>query len=259
MLMPVLERDPARCASLRHVIVTGEAFPVELKRRLIGLLPNVQLHSFFAMTEAGTVCSLEHEEQFTHPASVGRPTPGVEVKLVDENGKEVSVGDAGEMLVRSGVPGSFTTMRAYYNRPEETAKALADGWLHTGDMARFDADGYLYIVDRKKDMVLSGGFNIYTKEVEQALLEHEAIVDVAVVGAPDPVYGEAVVAFIELRPGHSLDETDVLAHIKSRIASYKKPKYVYFVDALPRNAVGKVLKHQLREVAATKVQTEEAA
>jgi long-chain acyl-CoA synthetase len=259
MLMPVLERDPARCASLRHVIVTGEAFPVELKRRLIGLLPNVQLHSFFAMTEAGTVCSLEHEEQFTHPASVGRPTPGVEVKLVDENGKEVSVGDAGEMLVRSGVPGSFTTMRAYYNRPEETAKALADGWLHTGDMARFDADGYLYIVDRKKDMVLSGGFNIYTKEVEQALLEHEAIVDVAVVGAPDPVYGEAVVAFIELRPGHSLDETDVQAHTRSRIASYKKPKYVYFVDALPRNAVGKVLKHQLREVAATKVQTEEAA
>jgi long-chain acyl-CoA synthetase len=259
MLMPFLEQDPARCASLRHVIVTGEAFPVELKRRLIALLPDAQLHSFFAMTEAGTVSGLEHEEQFTHPTSVGRPTPGLEVKLVDENGKEVAVGEAGEMLVRSGIPGRFTTMRCYYNRPEETAKALAGGWLHTGDMARFDADGYLYIVDRKKDMVLSGGFNIYTKEVEQALLEHDAIADVAVVGAPDPVYGEAVVAFIEVRAGRSLAVAEVLAHTKSRIASYKKPKYVYFVDALPRNAVGKVLKNELRELAAAKVRTEEAA
>jgi long-chain acyl-CoA synthetase len=259
MLMPHLEKNAARCASLRHVIVTGEAFPVELKRRLIELLPAVQLHSFFAMTEVGSVSSLEHEEQFTHPSSVGRPTPGVEVKLVDEHGKEVSVGEAGEMLVRSGLPGRFTTMRGYYNRPEETAKTIVNGWLHTGDMARFDADGYLYIVDRKKDMVLSGGFNIYTKEVEQALLEHQAIADVAVVGAPDPVFGEAVVAFIELRAGQSLSKPELLEHSKSRIASYKKPKYVFFVDALPRNPMGKVLKNELREMAAARVQTEEAA
>ncbi|MGH8808080.1 MAG: class I adenylate-forming enzyme family protein, partial [Noviherbaspirillum sp.] len=115
MLMPHLEQAPSRCASLRHVIVTGEAFPVELKRRLIELLPDVRLHSFFAMTEVGSVSSLEHEEQFTHPTSVGRPTPGVEVKLVDDTGTEVSVGDAGEMLVRAGLPGRFTTMRGYYN------------------------------------------------------------------------------------------------------------------------------------------------
>jgi long-chain acyl-CoA synthetase len=256
MLMPHLEQNPARCASLRHVIVTGEAFPVDLKRRLIELLPNVRLHSFFAMTEVGSVSSLEHEEQFTHPTSVGRPTPGVEVKLVDDAGKEVSVGEAGEMLVRSGIPGRFTTMRGYYNRPDETAKTIVNGWVHTGDMARFDVDGYLYIVDRKKDMVLSGGFNIYTKEVEQALLEHAAIVDAAVVGVPDEIFGEAVAAFIETRPGQTLTKTDVSEHTKSRIASYKKPKHIYFVDALPRNALGKILKSQLREIAATKVKTE---
>jgi long-chain acyl-CoA synthetase len=256
MLMPHLEKNPSRCASLRHVIVTGEAFPVDLKLRLIALLPDVRLHSFFAMTEVGSVSSLEHEEQFTHPTSVGRPTPGVEVKLVDDAGNEVSVGEAGEMLVRSGTPGRFTTMRGYYNRPEETAKTIVDGWVHTGDMARFDVDGYLYIVDRKKDMVLSGGFNIYTKEVEQALIEHPAIADVAVVGVPDAIFGEAVVAFIETRAGETLSEASVVEHSKSRIASYKKPKHIYFVEALPRNALGKVLKNELRDVAARKVKPE---
>jgi long-chain acyl-CoA synthetase len=257
MLMPHLEKDPGRCASLRHVIVTGEAFPVELKHRLIELLPHVRLHSFFAMTEVGSVSSLEHEEQFTHPTSVGRATPGVEVKLVDDAGVEVSVGDAGEMLVRAGIPGRFTTMRGYYNRPEETAATITDGWVHTGDMARFDVDGYLYIVDRKKDMVLSGGFNIYTKEVEQTLLEHPAIADVAVVGVPDPIYGEAIVAFIETHAGQTLSEASVIEHSKSRIASYKKPKYIYFVDALPRNTLGKVLKNELRVLAARKVESKE--
>jgi long-chain acyl-CoA synthetase len=258
MLMPHLETEARRCASLRHIIVTGEAFPVELKHRLIELLPNVRLHSFFAMTEVGSVTSLEHEEQFTHPTSVGRPTPGVEVKLVDDAGVEVSVGEAGEMLVRAGIPGRFTTMRGYYNRPEETAATITDGWVHTGDMARFDVDGYLYIVDRKKDMVLSGGFNIYTKEVEQALLEHPAIADVAVVGVPDPIYGEAIVAFIETRGGQTLNEASVIEHSRSRIASYKKPKYIYFVDALPRNTLGKVLKNELRVVAARNVESSEA-
>jgi long-chain acyl-CoA synthetase len=246
LLMPALERGAARCASLRHLIVTGEAFPVELKRRLIELLPQVRQHSFFAMTEVGSVTGLEHAEQFTHPSSVGRVTPGVEVKLVDERGHEVSVGEAGELLVRAGIPGRFTTMRGYFERPAETAATIVDGWVRTGDMARFDVDGYLYIVDRKKDMVLSGGFNIYTKEVEQMLLEHAAIADAAVVGVPDEVFGEAVAAFIELKPGLALDLEQVLAHSKARIACYKKPRHVFFVEAFPRNAMGKVLKTELR-------------
>lgn len=259
MLMPALERGAQRCASLRHLIVTGEAFPVELKRRLIELLPQVRQHSFFAMTEVGSVTGLEHEEQFTHPASVGRVTPGVEVKLVDDRGEEVSVGEAGELLVRAGIPGRFTTMRGYFGRPDETAATIVDGWVKTGDMARFDVDGYLYIVDRRKDMVLSGGFNIYTKEVEQMLLEHTAIADAAVVGVHDEVFGEAVAAFIELKPGRELEVSEVMEHSKSRIASYKKPKHVFFVDSFPRNAMGKVLKSELRASALERLNTQGVA
>jgi acyl-CoA synthetase (AMP-forming)/AMP-acid ligase II len=138
-------------------------------------------------------------------------------------------------------------MRGYYNRPEETAKAIEDGWIHTGDMATLDGEGYLYIVDRKKDMILSGGFNIYTKEVEQALIDHPDVADAAVIGVPDPVYGEAVVAFIEVLPDSALNDISILGHIRTLIAGYKKPKYIFFVDALPRNSLGKVLKRELRE------------
>jgi long-chain acyl-CoA synthetase len=155
--------------------------------------------------------------------------------------------------------GRFTTMRCYFERPEETAAAIVDGWVHTGDMARFDVDGYLYIVDRKKDMVLSGGFNIYTKEVEQMLHEHPAVFEASVVGVPDPIFGEAVVAFIELKPGATLTPEQVLEHSKARIASYKKPKHVFFVDALPRNSTGKVLKTELRTRAARELNLEKAA
>lgn len=249
MLLPHLRTGAARCASLRRIVVTGETFPVGLKQEIISLLPHVQLCSFFAMTEVGSVTSLSHPEQFTHPDSVGRVLPGIEVKLVDENGRTVPVGEVGELLVRAGPPGSFVTMREYYRQPEATAATITDGWVRTGDLARFDAEGYLYIADRKKDMVLSGGFNIYTKEVERVLVEHPAIADAAVVGVPDPVFGEAVVACIELLPGARLTAEEVIEHCKANIASYKKPKYVYFLDALPRNALGKVLKPALRDYA----------
>jgi long-chain acyl-CoA synthetase len=246
MLMPEIAADPSRCASLRRIVVTGEAFPVDLKRQLIGLLHDVKLVSFFAMTEVGGVTSLSHEEQFTHASSVGRPTPGVEVRIVDDVGADVASGEAGELLVRVGEPGRYSVMRGYYNRPEETAQAIEDGWIHTGDMAKLDADGYLYIVDRKKDMILSGGFNIYTKEVEQALASHSGVADAAVIGIPDPIYGEAVVAFIEVLPGFELHEASILDHVKPLIAGYKKPKHIFIVDALPRNSLGKVLKRELR-------------
>lgn len=247
MLMPDIAADPSRCASLRRIVVTGEAFPVDLKRKLIGLLPDVKLVSFFAMTEVGGVTSLSHDEQFTHASSVGRPTPGVEVRIVDDAGIDVALGEAGELLVRVGEPGRYSVMRGYYNRPEETAKAIEDGWIHTGDMAKLDVEGYLYIVDRKKDMILSGGFNIYTKEVEQALIDHPGVADAAVIGVPDPIYGEAVVAFIETLPGAALGDASILDHVKTLIAGYKKPKYIFRVDALPRNSLGKVLKRELRE------------
>ncbi len=250
MLLPEIKADPSRCGSLRRIVVTGEAFPVELKRQFLALLPDVRLVSFFAMTEVGGVTSLSHEEQFEHASSIGRPTPGVEVRIVDDSGVDVKTGEPGEMLVRVGQPGRYSVMRGYYNRPDETAKAIKDGWIHTGDVAKADEDGYLYIVDRKKDMVLSGGFNIYTKEVEQALLRNPDVADAAVVGVPDAVFGEAVAAFIEREQGSTPTPASVVEHVRNLVAGYKKPKYVFIVDALPRNSLGKVLKRELRDQAA---------
>ncbi|MBX8802362.1 class I adenylate-forming enzyme family protein [Pseudochrobactrum asaccharolyticum] len=246
MMMPVLEADPQRAASLRRLAVTGEAFPVPLKERLIALLPNLEIVSFFGMTEAGGVTGLMHREQFTHAGSVGRPCPGVEVRITDEDGRDVMDGEAGELLVRAGRPGAFTVMKGYLNNPEQTEAAFSDGWFRTGDMARRDADGYLYIVDRKKDMIVSGGLNIYSKEVEQTITELPGIADVAVIAVPDDVFGESVVAVIEPEKGAvAPDKNQIVEHCRQRIAGYKKPKYVLYRSELPRNATGKILKRDL--------------
>ena len=148
--------------------------------------------------------------------------------------------------MRTGEPGRYLTMRCYYNKPKETAETIRDGWLATGDMARCEPDGHIYIMDRKKDMVLSGGYNIYSKEVELALLEHPAVQDAAVIGVPDPVFGEAVAAYIELRTGAAATQEEIVAHCRDRIAGYKKPKHVRFLAPLPRNSTGKVQKFELR-------------
>ncbi|MCX7157966.1 MAG: fatty acid--CoA ligase family protein, partial [Proteobacteria bacterium] len=247
MLLPEIEAAPERFRTLRAAVVTGEAFPVEVKQRLLRVLPKLELHSFFAMTEVGAITNLGPSEQFDKGASVGRVNPGVELKLVDDKGERVPVGDTGEILVRSGPPGSCLTMRGYYNNPEATREAIDNGWVKTGDLGRFDAEGYLYIVDRKKDMVLSGGYNIYSKEVEAAIMGVPGVHDVAVVGVPDAVYGEAVAAFVETHPGQSVAAEHIIEHCRENIASYKKPRYVRFVNALPRNSTGKVLKYELRQ------------
>ena len=247
MMLPEIEAHPEKFRSLQVMLATGEAFPVDIKRRLQAALPQVRLYSFYAMTEVGAIAGLDAADQITHAASVGRPWPGVDVKLMDTSGQQVVTGEVGEVWVRTGVPGLFSTMRGYYNRPAETAETIRNGWVATGDMGRFDDDGYLYLVDRKKDMVLSGGYNIYSKEVEAALQEHPDVVDVAVIGVPDPIYGEAVTAYIELRTGSTATGDDLIEHCRDRIASYKKPRHVIFMGGLPRNSTGKVLKNQLRD------------
>lgn len=246
MLLPYLPQDQARLNSLRTILTTGEAFPVALKEELRSILPDVGLISFFGQTEAGGVTTLGPDEQIKHAASVGRPTPGVQVKLIDETGNTAKVGEVGELLVRSGPPGSWTTMRGYFGKPQETAETIVDGWIRTGDLARQDEDGYLYIVDRKKDMIISGGYNIYSKEVEIALLSNPRVADAAVIGVPDPIFGELVIAFIEAKPGEDVTPDSVLASCREILASYKKPKYVFVRERLPRNSQGKVLKTALR-------------
>jgi len=246
MLLDAIDGDATPYANLRMMISVGEAFPIELKKRLFATLPYIKLSSALAMTEAFGAAVLTSEDQISHAGAAGRPVPGVEVICADDDGRSVPQGEIGEILVRCGAPGAMFVMRAYWNRPQETADVFRDGWLHTGDMGRFDEQGYLYVVDRKKDMILSGGLNIYSKEVEQAILSHPAVADVAVVGTADPQFGEAVVAFVELKAGAHATQDEIVDHCRERIASYKKPKYVFF-DGFPKNAQGKALKKELRE------------
>lgn len=199
------------------------------------------------MTEAGALATLRPEEQIEHASSVGRVTPGVEVRLVDDAGRDVATGDAGEIWARSGLPGQYLIFRTYFRQEQVTRDAFNHGWFKTGDIGRFDKDGFLHIVDRKKDMVVSGGYNIYSKEVELALMRHPAVADAAVIGVPDPVFGEAVAAFIECESGRTVEPGELIRWCGEEIAGYKKPKYITAVPELPRNNMGKVLKQELRK------------
>jgi long-chain acyl-CoA synthetase len=254
MMLPCLSSSPARLSSLRRIIVSTEAFPVALKREIAGLLPDAMLLSLFGMTEA-SVAFLGHTEQFSHPESVGRPSPGIEVRIVDDSGRNVPQGEVGEIWVRSGIPGRCGVMKAYFNRPLETAAALTDGWFHSGDLGRVDADGYLYVVDRKKDMVLSGGYKIYSREVERALDSHPDVAESAVIGVPDAIFGEAVAAYVVARAGAHPAARQLIDHCRTELAGYKKPKHVFFVDSLPKTSVGKVMKTELRKLAAKREDT----
>jgi acyl-CoA synthetase (AMP-forming)/AMP-acid ligase II len=168
--------------------------------------------------------------------------PGIEMRVVDQAGKDVAVGDVGEIVTRSA-----QTMLGYWNRPDETSRAIRDGWFYTGDAGYLDADGYIYIYDRVKDMIISGGENIYPAEVENAMFGHRAVADVAVIGVPDDKWGEAVKAIVVKRPGAEATSDELIAFARERIAHFKAPRTVDFVDALPRTPTGKILKRELRK------------
>ena len=250
MLLPAIEARPDSCASLRTMLATGEVFSTSIKDPLFAALPRLGLHSFYSQTEAGVVTNLRPEEQMTYPDSIGQPIGGVELRLVDGALADVTPGETGEILVRCGGPGEFTLMREYFNRPEDTKNTFVDGWVRTGDMAREGEDGYLYFVDRLKDMIVSGGLNIYSVEVEDALLTHPSVHEAAVIGVPDADFGEAVMAYVVAKDGAMLGEDALIEHCRQHIASYKKPRHIRIVDALPRNTTGKVAKPILREQAA---------
>jgi long-chain acyl-CoA synthetase len=232
MMLPGLAKDPERLSSLRRVIVSTEAFPAHLMREVAALLPQAQFYGIYGMSEAAVSCA-NMAEQLERPGTVGRPLPGVEVSIEKD-----------ELRVR----GRHAVMREYFNRPQANAEAFRDGWFHTGDLARIDAEGYLYIVDRKTDMVLTGGYNVYSKEVERVLEQHPDIAEAAVIGVPDPLYGEALAAFVRTRDGAQLSADSVIEHCRRQLAGYKKPRHVVFVDSLPRNSLGKVLKPELRRL-----------
>lgn len=168
--------------------------------------------------------------------------PLVKVAIVDDAGRPLVQGETGEICVRGDL-----VMKGYYGDEEQTARTIVDGWLHTGDVGRLDAEGYLHITDRKKDMIISGGFNVYPSEIEQVIWSHPAVQDCAVIGVPDDDWGEAVKAVVECKPGMSVERTALIDLCKSRLGSVKAPKSVDFVDALPRSSIGKVLKRELRD------------
>ncbi|WP_018991593.1 acyl-CoA synthetase [Aromatoleum toluclasticum] len=178
-------------------------------------------------------------------ASAGREAVGAEVRVVDAQGRDLGTGEVGEILVRSR-----SVIAGYWGLPDETAKAIRDGWFHTGDLGYLDDERYLFLVDRVKDMVISGGVNIYTKEVESVLYDHPAVLEAAVVGLPDDEWGEIVAAAVVLRPGMSASAPELVEHCRSALASYKKPRTVVFLDELPKNPSGKILKRELRRVLA---------
>jgi fatty-acyl-CoA synthase len=184
---------------------------------------------------------LKAEDSLRKRECVGPPLPFLEMKIVDDQDQPVPVGEVGELICRGP-----NVMKGYYKDPQATREALKGGWLHTGDLARMDEEGFVYIVDRKKDMIISGGENIYPREIEEALYHHPKIQEAAVIGTPDPLWGESVKAFVVLKEGAAMREEEVMEYCKNHLASYKKPKAVEFLNALPRNPSGKVLKTILR-------------
>jgi long-chain acyl-CoA synthetase len=198
----------------------------------------------YGLTEAAPVVSAHRLSGPRKLGSVGQPIPGVEVRILDEEDGEVPVGEVGEIAVRGP-----NVMVGYYRMPEETARTLRGGWLHTGDMGRLDADGFLYVVERKKDLIIRGGFNVYPREVEEVLYAHPAVAEVAVVGAPDPVMGEEVLAWVVPRDGATVAAEELIAFCQRHLSRFKCPKAVRFLPTLPKNPIGKVLRKDLRALA----------
>jgi fatty-acyl-CoA synthase len=241
MALPDIEQRDL--SSVRLIIGGGEKMPIPLIERLQRAFPSAWFADAYGLTETVSGDTfLDRASTVTKLGSVGRPCLYLEVDIWDEDGRSVPAGQPGEVVLRG--PKVF---KGYWRDPEATAKAFAGGWFHTGDIGVRDADGYLFIVDRLKDMILSGGENIAGSEVERVLYEHAAVLETAVVGRPDEKWGEVPVAFVVLREGSSATPDDLVEHCRGQLARFKVPKAVMFVDALPRNPSGKVLKRDLRD------------
>ena len=226
----------------RYMEIGAQPVPFDVMKRLVEVLP-CGVSNIYGITEGGGggTFNLYPEEVLERPGSIGKPTFGVDARLVDFSGNEVPAGEVGELIFKTP-----RMMKGYYGNPEMTAETLKDGWLYTGDLLKTDADGYYYIVDRKKDMITSGGENIFPVEIEDALMEHPDIDDVACIGAPDERLVEVVMAIVQLKEGRSMTEEEVIEFAKTRLSTYKLPRIVKF-DQVMRNPTGKLMKPQMRE------------
>ncbi|HEY1014962.1 MAG TPA: long-chain fatty acid--CoA ligase [Herpetosiphonaceae bacterium] len=226
--------------NLRLTSAGGAPMPVEVMKQFEETF-GVRILEGYGLSETAPVACFNPIDKPSKPGTVGLPLWGVEVRCVDDNDQDVPVGEKGEVLIRG-----YNVMKGYYKRPDVTAEVMRGGWFHTGDIGVLDADGYLAIVDRKKDMILRGGYNVYPRELEEVLMTHPAVSLVAVVGVPDEKLGEEVKAYVVLKPGAELAEDELLAWGKEQFAAYKYPRQVEFRNELPISATGKILKRELR-------------
>ncbi|MGV9737505.1 acyl-CoA synthetase [Rhodococcus aetherivorans] len=229
-------------SSLRKAQYGASIMPVTVLNRLRGRYPDLGFYNCFGQSEIGPLATvLRPEEHEDRPSSCGRAVLFVETRVVDADGNDVPDGESGEVLYRSP-----QLCLGYWDNPEATAEAFRDGWFHSGDLVTRDAEGYITVVDRIKDVINTGGILVASREVEDALYTHEAVAEVAVIGTPDEKWIEAVTAVVVLRDGADVDERELIDHVKQRLAPFKVPKLVRFVDTLPRNQSGKLLKRELR-------------
>jgi long-chain acyl-CoA synthetase len=238
--------DPARLASLRRLVYGAAPMPTAVIEKLLTLFPELDLIQGYGMTEAAAILTIltrdDHHRGGELLSSAGRPVPGVELSIQDEDDRPLEPGQVGEVCARGG-----NYMREYWNRPDDTESVFRAGWYHSGDMGYRDADGYLFLVDRAKDMIITGGENVYSAEVENAIASHPDVAQVAVIGIPDDRWGEAVHAVVVPKPGSAPTADAIIAHTRAAIAGYKVPKSVSFrEEPLPLSAAMKVLKRELR-------------
>jgi long-chain acyl-CoA synthetase len=227
-------------SSLRLCVSGGAALPVEVLRAFERTFDCVVLEGY-GLSETSPVASFNHPDRERKPGSIGTPIDGVEMKAVNEAGDEVPAGDVGEIVIRG-----HNVMKSYWQRPDATAEAIsADGWFRSGDLGRIDEDGYFFIVDRKKELIIRGGYNVYPREIEEVLYEHPAVHECAVIGIPHASLGEEVGAAVALKPWAAATAEELRAFVKSQVAAYKYPRHLWLVDALPKGATGKILKREI--------------
>jgi long-chain acyl-CoA synthetase len=234
------EREQFDVSSLKICVSGGASLPMELLHGFEQAF-GCKILEGYGLSETSPIASFSHPDRERKPGSIGAPIEGVEMKLVDPAGDDVPQGEVGEIVIRG-----HNVMKGYWRKPEATAQAIsADGWFHSGDLARIDEDGYFFIVDRIKDMIIRGGYNVYPREIEEVLYSHPAVREAAVVGVPHPELGEEVAAAVALKPEADTTAEELRDFVKGQVAAYKYPRLVWFVDELPKTATGKILKREI--------------
>jgi len=238
-------REDYDTSTLRTCITGGASMPVEVLRGFEDAFDAIVLEGY-GLSETSPVACSNHPDRERRPGSIGTPLEGVEMRVVDEHDEPVAQGEVGEIVIRG-----HNIMKGYWQRPDATEEAMRGGWFHSGDMARIDEDGYFHIVDRKKDLIIRGGYNVFPREVEEVLYEHPKIREAAVVGIPHTELGEEVGAAVVVHDGEELEAEEVSAYVKERIAAYKYPRHVWFLEELPKGPTGKILKREIERPAQT--------